>query len=310
MKDFAEKQRLVTREGICAVFEIEKLLPPALAASLRALGASRADYPESLSEIRLRACGVPSVVLSGENLRLGYRFTEREWDALVMRLFGGAMYAHRDTVAKGYVSLPHGVRVGVAADVRYDGGRLIGARAVGSLVFRLPTARSERADELYRAFMRARAGMLIYSLPGGGKTSALRALSGKLGALGNLRVVVVDERREFCAAEYKDALVDILSGYKKAEGIEIAGRCMSAEVIIVDEIGNAAEAEASGAIGYSGVPIIATAHADSLETLLEKRHISELVRGGYFSLFAGLYKDGEGNFGLRIDTRGEGGPCR
>ena len=118
-----------------------------------------------------------------------------------------------------------------------------------------------------------------------------------------MRVVIVDERREFFWDMYRDALVDILPGYKKAKGIEIAERCMSAEVIIVDEIGSREEAEAIESVGFGGVPIIASAHAGSLEQLLSKKHILSLVRSGYFKIFAGLYKDTLGAFRLRVDYR-------
>jgi stage III sporulation protein AA len=143
-------------------------------------------------------------------------------------------------------------------------------------------------------------GMLLYSLPGAGKTSALRALCGEISRRALKKVVIVDERCEFIASDYSDATVDILQGYTKARGLEIALRTLSPDVIVVDEIGSFDEAESLLKVGRGGVPIIASAHAESYAELACKAGISSLSEEGYFSSFVHLFRKG-GKFGYEIN---------
>ena len=133
--------------------------------------------------------------------------------------------------------------------------------------------------------------MLIYSPPGGGKTSAIRDLAGRISREALLRVSVIDERRELLAEDLSDAPIDILSGYRKAEGIEIAMRTLSPEVMIIDEIADEAEAMALLSVGRGGIPIIATAHAEDIKEALERRAVRVLYDGGYLDLFIRLRRE-------------------
>ncbi len=51
------------------------------------------------------------------------------------------------------------------------------------------------------------------------------------------------------------------------------------EVIVVDEIGTEAEAQAARTIAERGVMLIATAHGNSLESLIKNPTLSDLVGG-------------------------------
>lgn len=268
---------------------IFSVLPPKIAAEITALGRVRRDFPLGLSEIRLRSEGRSSVVLSGENIPLFSRVTPSDIEESYDKALGGALYAHTDEVKHGFFSMPYGVRVGISASKR--AGELLPLLPSG-LAFRLPSAPSENAGKIFSLWReRKPRGMLIYSKPGGGKTSALRALSGLISREGALRVAVIDERREFSCENFSGCSVDVLSGYGKSEGIEIAMRTLSPEVIIVDEIGTLTEAESLIAVGRGGVPIIASAHADSFAELKSRAPIRLLLENGYFELFVRLLRD-------------------
>lgn len=199
------------------------------------------------------------------------------------------MYAHRDNIKEGYLTVDGGVRVGICGQARYEGGAFVGVSSISSLVFRIPTAASSNAGLLYDAWQECKKGMLIYSPPGVGKTTALRSLVGMLGeGRFGLQVVVVDERCEFIPGDYKSASVDILRGYRRAEGIEIALRVLSADVICVDEIGCSGEAKAILESLNSGVKFIASAHASSYAELTQRVNIKTLLDGGVFDVFVGL----------------------
>jgi stage III sporulation protein AA len=265
------------------------ILPETIAREILSIGESRRDFPAGLSEIRLRRCSASSITLSGESIRLIQNVRDSDFFKAFDSVVGHSLYAHTAEIAEGYVTIAGGVRVGICGD--YD-SYTRGLRRPGSLVLRMPMSKFGFTDKLLSAWEeRGPGGMLIYSPPGCGKTSAIRALAPALSERWGLRVAVIDERREFFD-ECCTGQVDILSGYGKAKGIEIAIRSLAAEVIVVDEIGSADEANAIIKAGRGGIPVIATAHAIDFDELLQRDGIEALISNGYFGCFARLSKSG------------------
>ena len=277
------------------------ILPIAVAEEILRLCRGRRGGLDALREIRLRAEGRCSVLIGRERLPLFSTLTADETDKLVETLACGALYAYRDSIASGYLTLPGGVRVGLCGYARYDGERLVGVSEMRSLVFRIPTGECEFADELLSVYLSSvKAGMLIYSPPGVGKTTALRSLAASLGGGTHpRRVAVVDERCEFDAEDYRGCEVDILKGYKRRRGIEIATRTMSPDLIMIDEIG-ADDAEAILDVVRCGIPLVATAHASDRDELFSKSSLKELFACGAFDCLVGIFSTGDGYF-LRVD---------
>lgn len=282
--------------------EVISALPSALMREVVHIGASRKGFPSGLCEIRLRATGACVLVFESECIRLLSRVSERELSQVLERITDGSLYSYRDTLAEGFVPLKGGVRVGVCGAAKYDGGELVGIHAISSMVFRLPFGECNFADSLAELFLSSvHSGMLIYAPPGGGKTTALRSLVKILSSgTSASRVCVIDERCEFLPQEYFGCEADILRGYKRADGIEIAVRTLNPEIIVIDEIG-AKEAEGLFGVMRCGIPVIATAHASSVEELLSKPGISMMTEGGVFDLFVGIIKK-EGSYGFVSDS--------
>ena len=291
-------QKVRQHNRIQAILDI---LPQELSREIIRLGEGRASGLSGIREIRLRRGGLCSMTLENESIRLFSSLSDEESEELVSRLCRGAVYAHRDSIAYGYVSLDGGIRVGVCGKASYDGGRLIGISDMRSLVFRIPSGECAFADELYRTYLSGvGSGMLIYSPPGVGKTTALRALAKKLGSGKNrICVCVVDERCEFSEEDYEGCEVDILKGYKRDVGIEIATRTMSPDVIMIDEIG-ADDAEAILGAVRCGIPLVATAHASSAAEVMSKPSLKPLLACSAFELLVGISHADQG-YSLRAD---------
>ncbi|MBO7195872.1 MAG: AAA family ATPase [Clostridia bacterium] len=280
---------------------VMELLPTALAEEIYRLASCRAGGTGDIREIMLRCDGLCQLVIGRERLPLYHSIDRRQTDELVSRLIDGALYAHRDSIASGYISIDGGIRVGLCGSASYDGGRLVGVSDMRSLLFRIPSGRCDFIDELYDAFNGGIGqGMLIYSPPGLGKTTALRSLAHKIGSGASpRRVCVVDERCEFSAEDYCDCQVDILKGYKRREGIEIATRTLSPDLIIIDEIG-ADDAEALLGVVRCGIPLVATAHAGSFNELEARPALRGLFTHSVFSAFVGIYHV-NGEYRLSVD---------
>ena len=272
-----------------------EFLPLRMAEEILQLSKGRKDGLYGIRELRIRRKGVCTLTLGRENIPLASSINEEEMYAISERLTGGALYAHRDSIAEGFISLPRGIRVGVCGSAAYDGERLVGISNMSSLLFRIPTGECAFAGRLYEIYLGGIGrGLLIYSPPGVGKTTAIRKLAYMISVGKNpKRVAVIDERGEFDENDYHGCSVDILKGYKKGAGIEIATRTLSPDLIMIDEIG-AEDAEPVLSAIRCGVPIVATAHAGDKDELLSRTTLKRFFDSSAFDLLVGIYmKDGE-----------------
>lgn len=278
-------------------------LPRSLADEIMRIGRGRGGGVGEIREISIRAGGRCTMLFGKETIPLLTPVSREDAEEIVARLSDGALYAHRDSIASGYITVEKGIRVGICGYARYEGERLVGVTDMRSLLFRIPGHGCEFSDELISAYRDGvGAGMLIYSAPGVGKTTALRTLAGFAGSGRDaVRVVVVDERCEFSVEDYPTAEVDILKGYKRRRGIEIATRTMSAGLIMIDEIGGD-DAETILGVVRCGIPLIATAHASSYEELISKPSLAALLNAGAFDVFVGISRTDCG-YELRVDKR-------
>ena len=308
---FLTNNNVVSMKGMymLAVKNNEKLklalayLPERVGMEISRVVGGRREGAQALAEIRIRAGGVCSLVYAKKRIPLFASVSVQEMADTVKRLSEGALYAYRDSIAGGYISLAHGIRVGICGYAKYEDGALVGVSDLRSLVFRIPSGECEFGDEIYRIYRDyAPRGMLIYSPPGVGKTTALRSLAVSIGSGSDAkRVAVIDERCEFPEEDFASAEVDILKGYKRKSGIEIATRTMSPEVIMIDEIG-ADEAVGVASAIRTGIPFIATAHAGSFDELLCKPGLAPLFECGAFDLFVGISVS-DGRYQLAVNQR-------
>ena len=143
-------------------------LPGGMRREILEIARSVLGFERRLSEIRIRRGGVSMLVVGGVSYPLIYRISDDEMRALVDELSGGAMYAHRDTVARGYI-VASGMRIGISGLARYDGGE-VGVGEFRSVVFRLQCAECNFAGDLDREWQESGGGnLLIAAPPLGGK---------------------------------------------------------------------------------------------------------------------------------------------
>ena len=270
-------------------------LPPAVLREIGGLAGADSRFYDTLSEIRLRAGRQSALTVAGESVPLFARLSAADLAAVFHRLCQHSVYAHEETLSEGYLRIEGGFRVGVAGCAVRENGRVVGVRSVSALSIRLPHAvrgAGRVAVELFHRMGGTR-GILVYAPPGVGKTTLLRDAAATLSTGRRpLRVAVVDCRGELCGAPVGCGMLDVLEGYPKALGIEIATRTLAPEVLICDEIGDYEEANAILSVQSSGVPLIASAHGDTLAGLLARPAVQILSRAGVFGAYLGIFRRG------------------
>lgn len=225
-------------------------------------------------EIRLTT-GVGAIVKRTEGTAsIGRTVRREDVYGVIERVTSGSLYAYNDYVLEGY--LPYkGLRIGISGEIVREKSKVIQIKEFNSLVIRLPHQVFGCADEVFDEVFDGKSvkNTLIYSPPGYGKTTFLREIARKLSNCG-LGVVVFDYKNEISATSSGVRLMDVgnscvIVNAPRAWAFECAIRNMAPEVVITDEVYSEEEFEAIKRAIKSGVKIIATMHASSIQVLPE-----------------------------------------
>ena len=282
--------------GVALPAILGRLLPCDVQAQLARLPCRR------IEEIRLRVgclCAVTDE--RGNNLPLYCDWSRERMDAFLQGVCDGSRYSLAHSIDRGYICPGSGVRVGLCglAGMRVGNGEDASAfcvQRVDAVCIRLP-GHFEAVGQGILPTVRAclPRGVLFYAPPGVGKTTLIRALAQALSSGERpLRTVLVDSRRELDDGSFSDCrTLDILAGYPKEQGIEIAVRTLGAQVILCDELG-ASEVPSVLSAAMYGVPLIATAHALHVRQLRCRAEIRALSTAGVFAAYVGLARAGVG----------------
>ncbi len=276
--------------GVLPVF-IELCVPARIVNKLKRLADAGKIWAADTTELRLRENKPASITFAGKNISLAERLTAEEISECATKLCRGSVYAHGDTIKEGYISVAGGVRVGVCGTLAPDGRSV---REFTSLNIRIPHIVRGVCEPLIKYCLQDEKirSVLIYSVPGEGKTTLLRDVAAKFGGELSRRVCIVDSRGELYIEEmFRDTMCDVLSGYPKGMGIEIATRTLSPELIVCDELGGETETRAILQAQNSGVPIIASAHASCVSELLSRPNIYLLHEKRVFDAYVGITRE-------------------
>ena len=233
---------------------------------LGALGTaiSRSKYHISdICEIRLRT-GQP-IVLETMHGRfpLDRKVTAEEISDCIKSFCHYSLHSYERELREGYITLKGGHRAGFCGSAVLHNERIDTIKNISSINIRIAREIKGTADPLEQTvFSDNFRGLLIAGRPMSGKTTVLRDLCRIIGS--KHKLAIIDTRSEIAAA-YNGApqndigaYTDVLNGYPRSEGIEIATRTLSPEYIACDEI--TGETNFTNLCLNSGVKLIFTAH--------------------------------------------------
>lgn len=247
----------------------------------------------NISEIRIHSSGEVSVTLRDKNIflkkenSLDLKISKEQINEIFVKICNGTVYKFEKQICEGFITVDGGHRVGIAGTAVYENGKLVSVKDITALNFRISRQIKNASREIIGNIVCDNRinSAIIASEPCGGKTTILTDLVRLLSNMGK-RCVVIDERGEICSmylgCPQKDIgkLTCVLDGYSKGEGMMIALRSLSPQVLICDEVGSSEEVDAMLEALNAGVPVITTAHASNEDELVSRPQLERLIDSG------------------------------
>ena len=236
-----------------------------------------------LSEIRLRR-GQPVIIeymgeykyinSSGISNSLRGAISVGDIEPIINNATEGCVYNYVEQMKSGFITVEHGVRIGIAGEYVTQGGQVQAIKNLTSLNIRIPHNVLGCADFLVENLLfNGLHSTLLYSKPGYGKTTMLRDIAVNISRMKKFNVLVFDERNEISATDGNGNgfdlgdRVDVIRCYNKRSAISSAIRAMKPQIIITDELYGDDDIKAMEYAVNCGICIIASSHVCNKEIL-------------------------------------------
>lgn len=246
---------------------------------------------DKVQEIRIKIG--KSIILNsfkGERI-LKYIATEEDVKQILVKISNYSLYAYEEEIKQGYITIKGGHRIGIAGECVTVGGTIRTIKNISSLNIRICREVIGSANEVMKYIVNNNRiyNTLIVSPPKCGKTTMLRDIGRNISngmSLINLsgkKVSIIDERSEIAACfngvPQMDVGIrtDVLDNCLKREGMLMAIRSLSPEVLICDEIGTKGDIEALLMAFNSGVNIVVTIHGFNIEDIYKRKVFRDLL---------------------------------
>lgn len=267
----------------------------------------------SINEIRIRA-DKPIVISLGNRMYFlgedgcatnpndSVIATKTMIEDIIFRASECSIYSVNEQIKKGFIVTKGGIRIGIAGNLIEEAGVIKTMTNFSSINIRIPHEIKNCSLKCFNSILTENGVLnsLIISPPGAGKTTFLRDFVCQLSER-NLcfNVLVLDERGELdlgkkgCLGNF----TDVISFAKKRTGFENGIRSLAPNIIITDELD---ENDDINAVRYAincGISVIATTHADSLDTFSRKPAFKTILEEKLFKRFILLSnREGPGTF--------------
>ncbi len=248
---------------------------------------------DELQEIRMRTDRPIILRLREKDFILQYNIPQSEILQIVERLCENSIYAYKNQICEGFITVKGGHRVGLTGSCVIENGKIVNVKYISSLNFRIAREVLNCSTRVLREIIdienKSIYNTILVAPPGRGKTTILRDVIRRLSnGIDEINFKgktcgVVDERGEI-AAMYKGVpqndvgiRTDIIENVTKNQGIHMLVRTMAPEIIACDEIGSSDDVEAIHYALYSGVKGIFTMHGKNIEDIKNNIQIYELI---------------------------------
>lgn len=271
--------------------EIYNILPESIKACL-----TKNSTGENLQEMRIKASKPLIVILNNKEQILDYKVTLEDLKIIMQRISNYSIYAFEEEIKQGFITIKGGHRVGLCGKCVMEENKIKTIKSISSLNIRISREVIGCSNTImpYIFSDGEVKNTIIISPPKCGKTTILRDIARNISngmpniVLQGQKVCIIDERSEICACldgiPQMDVGIraDVLDNCLKSEGIMMAIRSMSPDVLICDEIGTYKDMESILSALSCGVNVITTIHGNGLEDFYNRVVYSDLVANHVF----------------------------
>lgn len=268
-------------------------LPRQIVSEILQVFSTYSSLINTLQEIRIRVSKPIILKQRNSDIVLQHIVTNEELLHILERFCENSIYAYKNQICEGYLTIKGGHRIGITGSCVIENGKIINIKYVSSLNIRI--AREVKGcsnaiiNEIIDIDNQTILNTLLVSPPGKGKTTMLRDLVRQISNGINERkfkgkiVGLIDERGELAACyrgiPQNDVGIrtDVIENVSKAKGVEILLRSMAPEIIACDEIGTHEDVQAIEKMLISGVKGIFTMHGNNMEDIKKNIEINKLI---------------------------------
>lgn len=256
----------------------------------QALEAAEGEIIALAEEIRLRPN--QALLIQGGGRELWLPLTVNAEDILeTMNILSQySYYAFAEQLARGYITVAGGHRVGVAGRVTVNRGKVAGLVETGSINIRI-ARQLKGVGKAVLPWLLEQGQLqntIIFAPPACGKTTLLRDLIRLISDEVGLTVGVADERSELAGC-YRGipqldvgCRTDVIDGCPRDQGLEMLVRSMGPQVVAADEIGCRSDLRAVENVLAAGVVVLTTAHARDMQEARQRPVLRNLLAEGFF----------------------------
>jgi len=265
---------------------------------------------KAVNEIRLRADKPVVINVSGKSYFLSSNgVTSNESSALyaskimiehvIFRASECSIYSVNEQIKRGYIVTDEAIRIGLGGNLIQENGKIKTMTNYCCCNIRIPHVVKNCSLTAY-PFIVGSDGVkntLVISPPGCGKTTFLRDFVYQLSVRGEkYNVLLLDERGELDCG-INSLYTDKIAFSSKKIGFENGIRSLSPDIIVTDEIGQQEDVDSIFYASSCGVRILASSHADSVETFCKKPLFEKLIKDKIFKRYVFLSRrNGPGTF--------------
>lgn len=249
---------------------------------------------EKIQEIRIKIEKPIILYTDRGEIILSNNVTKEDFKFIIQRISNYSIYAYEEEIKQGFITLKGGHRVGIAGECVMENNKIKTIKNISSLNIRVSKEVIGCSKDVLKYIVSNNIikNTLIISPPKCGKTTILRDITRVLSSgslkenLTGKKVVVIDERSEI-GASYNGIpqmnlgiRTDVLDNCLKREGMLMAIRSLSPDVLICDEIGTKEDIDALNTAFNSGVNIVVTVHGSSLGDIKKRRTFDDFLLSG------------------------------
>ena len=265
---------------------------------------------KAVNELRFRADKPIVVCVSGKN----YFLTENGVSSnltnalfaskiaiedIIFRASECSIYSVNEQIKRGFIVTDGGIRIGIGGNVVEEDGQIKTMTNFSSCNMRFPHNVKNCSLCAYPFIVHDDKieNTLVISPPNAGKTTFLKDFVLQLSERKlSYNVLLLDERGEL-DNNIDSNFFDKIAFSTKKVGFENGIRSLSPDLIVTDEIGQEEDIDAIIYAITSGISVLATTHADSMETFLKKPLFQRVIKDKVFKRYVLLSKrNGPGTF--------------